>query len=552
MQTSSVSNKSDSQACSDKSTPLAGNGGFMRKYLVVHPFLFACYPVLHLYSRNTDEASVEDLFYVLGVVTGLSAIVFAALILFIRHVRKAALLTTVALVVVFMYGPLSEFLFRLVHGRTLFGTPLDVVLSIAVVSLPATFLFGKIVGSRKPLKIPTTYLNYLAAIVVTMPLLTVGYQKVIPSSGERMMRDMQAMRAQTSASSDRRDIFYIVMDGYAREDTLREIYGYDNSKFLDELRKRGFFVADRSVSNYAQTTLSLSCTLNLNYLDKLGMPIGERGEDRKPLGDAIRNNEVVRFLKEQGYTFVAFSSGIQRTEFPGADVYLKPDKASSQFRDVLLGMTPLPTKARYDSSRERTLYILNELGNVPETGSPRFVFAHVLAPHPPFVFAADGSPIQPKRKYTLSDGDRFLAAGGTKEEYMRDYPSQLRYVSSRLLDAVDRILAQSPDAIIIVHADHGPGSGLSTKDIAKTNLKERHRILNACRFPDGGNKFLYPEITPVNTFRIVFNYYFGTSYDLLPDRAYFSIYPHPYILTDVTATVRGTWRAWPKLNTAQG
>ena len=31
---------------------------------------------------------------------------------------------------------------------------------------------------------------------------------------------------------------------------------------------------------------------------------------------------------------------------------------------------------------------------------------------------------------------------------------------------------------------------------------------------------LYPSITPVNSFRLVFNHYFGTNFDMLADESY--------------------------------
>lgn len=40
--------------------------------------------------------------------------------------------------------------------------------------------------------------------------------------------------------------------------------------------------------------------------------------------------------------------------------------------------------------------------------------------------------------------------------------------------------------------------------------------------PDGGDRLLYPEISPVNSFRVVLNAYFGVDMALLPDETYFT------------------------------
>jgi hypothetical protein len=61
-------------------------------------------------------------------------------------------------------------------------------------------------------------------------------------------------------------------------------------------------------------------------------------------------------------------------------------------------------------------------------------------------------------------------------------------------------------------------------------------ILNAFYFPDGDYRRLDRQITSVNTFRVVFDKYFGTQMGRLPDRVYafpdiFKIYDF-YDITD--------------------
>ena len=58
-------------------------------------------------------------------------------------------------------------------------------------------------------------------------------------------------------------------------------------------------------------------------------------------------------------------------------------------------------------------------------------------------------------------------------------------------------------------------------------------------FVPDGNKLLYDSISPVNTFRLVFNYYFDTNYELLNDLSYYITgYKEPYKFTDVTDRVK--------------
>ncbi|MCJ7436030.1 MAG: hypothetical protein MUO77_21340, partial [Anaerolineales bacterium] len=78
----------------------------------------------------------------------------------------------------------------------------------------------------------------------------------------------------------------------------------------------------------------------------------------------------------------------------------------------------------------------------------------------------------------------------------------------------------------ILQGDHGPW--LQPK-------AERLWIFNAYYFP-GHKDVLYPTISPVNTFRLVFNTYFGGKYDMLEDISYFSPVPKLYEFSEVPYT----------------
>ena len=47
-------------------------------------------------------------------------------------------------------------------------------------------------------------------------------------------------------------------------------------------------------------------------------------------------------------------------------------------------------------------------------------------------------------------------------------------------------------------------------------------ILNAIYLPDRENNLLYNSMSPVNTFRIILNQYYGANYNLFEDKQYYS------------------------------
>jgi hypothetical protein len=178
--------------------------------------------------------------------------------------------------------------------------------------------------------------------------------------------------------------------------------------------------------------------------------------------------------------------------------------------------------------------VFETLPTVADGRSPVFCLAHVIGPHPPFVFRADGGPRRPDMPYGLADHTTFFDRGGTAAAYVSGYTEQVAFLNRRILHMIDRLLARpGPAPIIIIQGDHG--SRFITEDPGSPRfLAEKLAILNAYYLPGGGNELLYPSITPVNSFRIVLSHYFGMNLPLLPDRVFWAPSDSPLQLTDVT------------------
>ena len=337
-------------------------------------------------------------------------------------------------------------------------------------------------------------------------------------------------------------IYYVIMDGYGSAETLQRVYSYDNSDFLDFLWREGFYVVPRGGSNYSQTMLSLTSSLNFTYLDEIARELGSNSQNRRPLARAIRRNRTAQYLKSLGYETIVFSSGYNGTDGGvGADRFYKPAWALTDFENLLINFTPIGLLMnrfeflnQFEFHRNRIRYILERLATL-EDGGPVFAFAHIICPHPPFVFGADGERKQPEGSFDLADGSHF---SGTQEEYIEGYRDQLTFMNAKLKELVRRIKEKSGgSAIMILQGDHGPGSGLEQEDAASTDLRERLSILNALNLP-GAEDALYESLTPVNTFRVVLSAYFDAGLELLPDRSYFAAWNRPYDFTDVTEQLR--------------
>ena len=263
------------------------------------------------------------------------------------------------------------------------------------------------------------------------------------------------------------------------------------------------------------------------YLDEVVDQIGDKSRNFAPLVAMIKNSKVVHNLRNHGYTIVGFSTGYGISELRDADVYMEPAGwRPSGYLNALWNLSPLTPltafrKMKDSFYRELILHTFDHLADATEIESPTFVFAHVLAPHWPYVFGANGESVdsKPDDEYEYT-------------ELLEAYRNQVAFVNKRVLAVIEEILARSSEPpIIILQADHGVYS-------RHYEYASRMAILNAYYFPDQDYKTLYEDITPVNTFRVIFDRYFGTDFEMLEDRSYFFEYlQSPYSFVDVTDKV---------------
>jgi len=524
----------------------------MRQRWPAHPFIFASMPILALMASNLGVVPPIQVVRPLTLAL-LSAFLLLLLFRSLLHDRaKAGVLASTCVILFFSYGHthtvslavLSVLLQAVFDIRA--GSSLAAWLHPFLTSMFAGVFLLILRAVRRRIRRPggiTQLLNLVATFTLLYPVVQI-------LRSEFSLREYQAapslseiLQSRMDEGETSPDVYYIILDGYAAERTLQEVYGYENQDFLHFLSAQGFYVASESRSNYAQTILSLASSLNFDYLDKiLG---GARANDVNALIPLLRNNQVRRRVADEGYQFIAFSTGYLRTEVPDADLFLQPGVESAGNLESLMIETtflraveslagavglrfPYPG---YEPHRQRVLFTLEQLPRIAEIPGPKFVFAHLLIPHPPFVFGADGEEVPQTRRYQLEDGSDFQ---GTREEYIEGYRNQVAYVNSRLAEIIPEILAaSSPDPIIVIQGDHGPGAGLNWDSPSAEGLSERFQILNAIRLPGPEPGLLYPDMSPVNTFRMILNRYFGTTLALLPDRSYFSSPAKPLELQPV-------------------
>ena len=500
------------------------------KSLPLHSFLFAIYPALALLGLNIEQIRPDVALRAILFSLALAAIMFLLFRLFFKNWDTAAILTTAALLEFFAYGHV----YNALKTMSLTANSLDRHRILAPLWLVAFVVFAFwLVRKKHDLRSAHGYLNLVTAITLVFPIIQLA-QFSVRAQVEKPVEnppDQAAANLHLPSGAPAPDVYYIIVDAYSRDDTMLKEYGLDNTPFIKQLQDLGFYVARCSQSNYGQTELSLSSSLNMNYLDALDPHATPGSTDRSALPDLIKHGAVRQAFESLGYHTVAFETGFKVTEWDDASVYLSPSTAAvgnlqvnaglNDFELMLVntsagrlltdGMKKLPQflQADFDNPRrihrDLILFDFDQLAKLPALPGPKLVFAHLVIPHPPYVFGPNG-------EFTDYDRDPIAA-----------YHDQVIYLNKRLIPLLKTIQQQSATPpIIVIQGDHAG---------VESDQNFRMEILNAYYLPGQAAGQLYESISPVNTFRLILDQYFGGQYKLLKDTSYFSVYKTPFDYT---------------------
>jgi len=481
----------------------------MIKKFPLYPLLFAIFPVLSLAAYNIDEISLDVILRPL-VVSFLGCIILFLLARLILTDWHQAALATLTIVFLFsIYGQVYNLLEDVTLGNASIFRHRTLLPFFGIVSLALLYFIARRLNHPSRF---TVWLNLLSIYLLIYPTYKIVFNAFEQWSSERAV---QASYSGAVAEDNQPDIYYIILDAYGREDVLRNLLGYDNTDFLNALRQRGFYVAERSQSNYAYTDFSLTSSLNYDYLDTLNV-----SHSRNARIALLKHGSVRSFLEANGYKTVAFPTGWPFTEWEDADLYLDyehPVTSLTEFETLVLNatfarvvydsMSVDPAAASHkDLRRLRVLSLLDKIKKLPNVDGNLFVFAHIVVPHLPYTFGPDGGV------------PAYEGKNATYQETGNAYIGQIKFINREILDVIDSLIKNSKvPPIIIIQGDHGPLPDLAV------NYSERMPILNAYYLPGVQmDKLLYPCISPVNSFRIVLNSYFGQSLPLLEDHSYFA------------------------------
>ena len=528
---------------------------------IFHPFLIAFFPIMAIYSVNIGLIQLEQFIFPTILIVGSALLFFLCLKYILKNGKKAALIVTLAFIIFFSFGHIYNMLNQVSIGDTDLGSN-RTLLPIFVISFGiGSFL---IIRTKRTLDNATSIVNTISIVFITVIVAMVGIETfgcdecLIQQTYSLGIFSNQIMDSplyfeehsfSVSESDSLPNVYYIILDGYPRNDVLKKHLDFDNSEFINFLKQREFYVAENSYSNYSLSSTSIPATMNMNYINFLTDELGEDSRSYDPLlgkdFGLYADNQVIKNFKSMGYKVAKIGSvPMYLHEIPLAD--LSSCYKSIHLMDNRLFDTVARTSMigyfieRWSEDLQRQI-IICAFEELPKISSyyeePVFVWSHIMLPHFPLIFGANGEPVTPGESLLVMNNPHVFEGTDSSWNIKQQFLQQLQFANKKSMELVDKILENEKQSIIIIQSDHGSAFDVNLHDPTDDDVHQRLSNINAIYFPDEKpREILMNDTTNVNTFRIVFNSYFGSDYDILEDRIYWNLsYKKPFWFKDVTS-----------------
>ena len=484
-------------------------------------------------SVNLDEIFIENSALLFLIIVPSVLALWCLLNLLIKDKMKSGLIISLGLVLFFSYGHFLNVLRDVVIEDFVIGRHRYLVPSFGIIFVVGVY---SILKTKKNFSDFTTIANVIAIVILLVSVSNIFVYALENNNDDYSTILNNRFNYDDGLPASDLDytpnVYYIILDRYASSKVLKDVFDFDNQDFISQLSARGFHVTENSHSNYASTILSLTSSLNMEYVNYLADAVGVDSSDSKILYQLYDDNNIMNIFESFNYTLVSSHPFPDYLTLAGYEIC-----ANSTFTHPLqivlwesTILSPIFTISSEHSHADRILCQFSELSSLHNsTKEPFFAYIHLLLPHPPYVFDPSGN---------------FKAlqtnAASTLEENNLAYIDQVQFANKKVIETIDKILLESNSPpIIVLQGDHGTSTllqkyGANWDNLSDESITEIMSVFNAYYLPDQNTGLIYDSITPVNSFRLILNAYFNTNYDLLDDKSYLGDYEHPYNFTDVT------------------
>jgi hypothetical protein len=493
---------------------------FILGYII--SIFLSIYPISQLFFNNLDVLNYQQTAIPLLILFIIATFLYLGFSIIIKESNTKVILVPFIIIILFSYNYIHIFLSTQSNLLNYIGRN-RILIPLLFISL--TFFVYWIMKSSFVIK--------KALFIFLIVLNTIPFSKLfyIQRRGYPISLPLSSSQKIWKGSENFPDVFLIILDMYPSNLVLEQYFEFNNKNFTNKLESLGFNVFYNSRSNYSRTLLSLTSTLNMEYLNE-DTESSHKELTLQNLYHKLENGKVQSFFKKKGYNFYWFEGGYlpgksqyNYNEFfipVNGTLYSRQETVDNDFLIYFINnsiISPIAERIKIiavDIFRKRIDNIFIKLPVLASNKDHKFVFAHFIAPHPPFVFGENGD------KVYYDENSR-----NSKTAFI----NQLKYINKRLINTLEKILSidNGRNKIIIIQGDHG------TREIIPNNIysfnqhwaREAFGNLNAVYFSDKLKNKKVNYHSPVNTFRFILNLEFNQNIVYLEDINYYTDYTFP-------------------------
>jgi hypothetical protein len=494
-----------------------------------HHFLLALLPVLLIWVDNINEIPIQDIIFPL-IISFLIVFILWIILAFLIGEKKSAVIISILIMILMIFAYT-----RLILGHheiedvRFFAKNL---ILIPTFTLTTIFIVFKILRQKFSSNV-SQIINMMSVAVLGLIIFQIGLFYSEDVYFDQAQELLNVPLFELHNLDQKPNVYLLLLDAYSGIITLENDFEFDNSKFYDDLEERGFFIQKDSFSNYPNTALSMPSIMNMNYLDFITQLPEKKSNDLRVVQKLDNQNKVMEIFKSAGYDVYSFHGNLGRSDFVTENFCkynfdLNPELIY-QLINHYVSISELREQLFEQHVYDTVLCALNTTRDFENaTEKPFYMHMHVIFPHQPFLFDAEGNKIK-----DVHAVDRF--DGKLKDAYLQ----QLIFANKKTLEIIDSIQQRNSNDVIILMSDHGGRFDVNWVEPSEIDYFRGLENLKAVYFP-GKESDIPSSIATVNTFRIFFNTYFNTNYEILDEKMFWYEPETPFIQKDVTELIQNS------------
>lgn len=442
---------------------------------------FSSYAPLEIWASNVvGVGHWERLLVLIGLAFGAGLVLWSVLV-------RAGVRRTTAL-----FGVSAGLVLAASGGSLLVAMGDLVAVLFMVFALAAAVTLVARIPSHGPLRVG---LALAAVFLISGPLVS-----LIDSWTNFGTSNVVDVEVEGSSFDETPDIWLVVLDGYAGSTAYRQDGSILEPPGVSEgLSELGFDVYRSAWAAYPTTTGSVPSLLEMGYVldDDATMNTATVRDLYHSIGGSNNLNSI---LSANGYTTTMIEAGWSGSGCVAVDrcvesPFLDEAVVKALERSVLVEWVAENYGYAFTNGAQSAMsWVLQNARELDENNTADFIFAHVMAPHPPFFLSEE---CEIEFDYRRS-GVQFSRPTDSFDDRVGFYEAQARCVNSFMLELARTL---GPDTVVIFVGDHGTDSrNQLLLDAAQWELEDIQERMNTflavraapgCDIPDG---LVIPEV----------------------------------------------------------